>query len=104
MSREYTTDEVQSQFIEQIRTYAHYWEHVTLEPEQRPELRHRLEGFAHSILAVLDGTSDLPLFMVIACPHPDDKAFCIAEGENYYAEPSLDNDISGNLHELFYKR
>jgi hypothetical protein len=60
----------------------------------------RTSGFAHSLLAAIDGCSmGVPAFTLIPSPHPDDRAYHIAEGENYFPD---DVDIAGGLHELLY--
>lgn len=98
LSREYTKDEIRQQFLAHIHTLVDYWD------RQVPDYtcRQKLDGLAFSILAMLDGTSELPAFIVAPSPHPDNKAFCQGEGENWYQEnQDVQDNISGTLHILF---
>lgn len=100
MSQELTTDEIRTKFLRHIWHMIDYWE-----KEDRPEtVRERLEGLAHSMLSTLDGCSgELPSFIVAPHPHPEDKAFYISEGENWYPmNEEAEGDIGGCLHELLY--
>lgn len=100
MPREYTTNEVRKQFLELVWTCVDYWGRL---PGKTP--RERLEGLAFSMLVILDGATDLPGFIVAPCPHPDDKEFHKDEDENWFPEnheSSVNCDIAGGLHELFY--
>ncbi len=64
----------------------------------------KLETLAHSILALLDGCdSEMPGFLVIPNPHPDDEDFKKARGENYFKCASTEEDIAGPLHEMMFK-
>jgi hypothetical protein len=96
----YSTDEVRKKFLDAVWSHIHYWETIPLtEPD-----RSRVEGAAFSILAMLDGSNvDIPGFLVIPNPHPDDKAYCIERGERWYPPAALKNDIGGALHEQFYQ-
>jgi hypothetical protein len=59
----------------------------------------RCDGVAFSILTMLDGSSsNLPGFALRPTPHPDDKAFNIAEGENWF-DPGC--EIVDALHEHY---
>lgn len=100
-SREYTTDEIRQQFLEQVWTIISYWHNLPAKT-----CRERIEGLAFSMLVILDGESaGLPAFIVAPVPHPNDKAFCISEDENFYPEnhdANVKGDITGPLHELFH--
>ena len=104
MSREYTTEEIREQFLDHIRVMVNYWDGIPKETTKE-----KLSGLAFSILVALDGCAgDLPGFILAPLPHPDDKQFNIDEEENYYPEnheieDKIKGDISGGLHELFYK-
>jgi hypothetical protein len=97
--REYTREEVRDAFSGHIRTMIKFWNGV--ENKSKEEA---LEGLAFSILAMLDGCSaGLPCFAVIPLPHPEDKNFCIENGENWYPEFEPAEglcDIGGGLHHL----
>lgn len=68
-----------------------------------------MEGLVHSILVILDGNdgSSLPGFVVSPYPHPDDQAFHLEEGENWYPPfvdcGTLHLGIAGMLHERWAK-
>ena len=96
MPREKTIEEVQRDFLGHVWDMIDYWE-----KESRAETpRAKLEGLAHSLLAALDGCSmELPGFAVIPNPHPDDKAWCIERGEDWYPD---DVDIGGELASLLF--
>jgi hypothetical protein len=95
---ELTCDEVQERFLQQVRVSVQYWQHL---PDKT--VGERLEGLAFSIMAILDGVSSLPVFIVAPLPHPDDKEFHRDEGEHWWPENhtvAVVCDISGGLHEL----
>jgi len=98
--REYTQAEARENFLRAVWTSIEYWNQVDGQTQ-----RERLEGLAFSILVALDGyAGNLPHFMVIPDPHPDDKAFLRKCGENWYPENSVSPsvcDISGEMHDLF---
>jgi hypothetical protein len=107
MSRELTADEVQRAFLDHVWRLISYWasEHGSNVDLGLPA-RERLSGFAHSLLVAIDGASaNLPAFILAPEPHPDDRQYCIDEGENWWPENrdvELNADISGGLHELLY--
>jgi hypothetical protein len=96
--RVYTREEVRQQFLDHIATQVQYWDDPNLNQSQDE----RLSGLAFSILVALDGCSTaLPGFVVAPAPHPTDRRYCIAQGEDYYpATPKAACDIAGGLHEL----
>ena len=72
--REYTLDEVRENLLHHVISCIRYWH--TLPGKN---VRERLYGLAFSILVALDGEAgDLPGFLVIANPHPDDKGYHIS--------------------------
>lgn len=91
-----TAEEVREEFLQQVRAYAHYW--ATL-PDQTPQ--DRCDGMAFSILNILDGNTMLPAFNLTVAPHPEDKEYHIAQGDNWYEPDMLINDCM--LHEFYYK-
>lgn len=98
MSRPYTREEIQEQFLDHVRNLVDYWE-----SESRTKTsREKLEGLAFSILSALDGSAAaLPGFEVKAIGTEEDIEFFKENDENYY--PIDGEDIAGNLHEKFYK-
>jgi hypothetical protein len=99
--REYTEEEVCRQFLETVWTYIDYWHNL---PDKT--CRGKLEGLAFSLMAILDGVSSLPSFVVAPVPHPGDKKYNKEEGENWYPqnhESDVVCDISGSLHDEFHK-
>lgn len=112
MCHELTTEEIRTRLLDQIRTYVDYWEtipdHVLM--PMRSVVRSRLEGLAFSILVILDGGAGMmPGFIVAPLPHEDDKAYCQAEGDDWYP-PNADagdhvvGDVAGGLHELLFNQ
>lgn len=95
MSRPKTTEEVQKEFIGQIKCISRYWANLNVTKKEM------CDGVAHSILSMLDGASALPAFDLLISPHEDDKQFDISNGDNYYEPKMMINDCM--LHELFYK-
>ena len=96
--RAYTKEEVRDMFMDKVRSTAQYWATI---PEGGT-IQERCEGTAFSILNIFDGTTmDLPGFDIVARPHPEDKQYCIDEGENYFEDGTVINDDC-MLHELFY--
>lgn len=102
-SREYTSEEVKQQFIEHVRGLVNYWDRESIVQTQSE----RLQGLAFSILVAIDGCStSLPAFVLAPSPHEDDKQYAIDNGDNYYPqnnELDIKCDISGDLHDSFYK-
>jgi len=110
-SREFTTEEVRRQFLEQVWSNIKYWgelinEQIANGTATERTTMDRLQGLAFSILVTLDGGSiPLPSFVVAPSPHPSDKQYNIDNGSNYFPENHESNvsaDISGCLHELFH--
>lgn len=101
MSREKTEEEVRIEFLEHVAVMINYWD-----TQVNGSTRYKLEGFAHSVLAALDGCAGgLPGFVVAPRPHPDDKQYHIDEGDDYYREIDSGSlcDIAGSLHEQIVK-
>ena len=98
-SREYTTDEIREKFMDHVRELINYWDNV-----DRETSKEKIEGFAHSLLATIDGSSmDLPGFVLAPSSHHTDKQYHIDNDDNYYPENESDSDIAGSLHERLYK-
>lgn len=99
-SREFTTEEVREQFMNHVRMLIEYWDKI----DQRTS-KEKIEGFAHSLLATIDGSSAaLPAFILAPAPHESDKEYHISMNENYYADnENVKCDIAGGLHDLLYK-
>jgi len=94
-----TAEEARKAFLDTVHAIAHYWATV---PDQTP--RERCDGLAFSILGVLDGVNPgLPAVDIVLQPHPDDKEYCIEEGEDWY-EPGMVINGDCYLHDLYYKR
>lgn len=96
--RAYTADEACDQLLDQIRGLARYW---AAQPDKTPQ--ERCDGLAFSILTLIDGqtTSNLPAITLVLEPHPDDKEFYRAEGENWYEEGmAINTDCM--LHDNYY--
>lgn len=91
--REYTPEEVRSLFLDHVRDLIDYCDRAN------PSKREALEVLAHSILCAIDGGSlDLPSFELKPSPHPDDKEFCVSEGENWFPDGvDIAGLLAGNL-------
>ncbi len=96
--RAFTAEEVRQEFLDEIRGLAAYWETCP----SLGGLKGRLEGLAFSILNIFDGTSNFPAVDLVLKPHPDDKEFHRAEGEDWYEPGMMFNDC--HLHEMFYRK
>lgn len=97
MSREYTEEEMQREFVEHIHALIDYWENE----DRAPTTKEKLEGLAFSILTAIDGEAmAVPGYKLIPITSEEDKQYYISQGENYYPE---DTDIAGSLHEIFHK-
>lgn len=100
MSKPIDKEAAREAFLDQVRAYVDYWAHPDV---QRDNVKERLSGLAFSILNIFDGTSAMmPAFDIVVRPHPDDKAYQQAEGEDYYVDGMVINDDC-HLHELFYR-
>ncbi len=85
--------------LEHIRHLAAYW---AQHPEPRTA-KERCDGLAFSILSIFDGSADgLPAFDIVARPHPEDKAYFQAEGEDWIEDGTVINDCM--LHEAYQER
>lgn len=101
MSRAKTEAEVRDEFLGYMRELATFWQHAERgESDGRSDIQWRIEGVVFSVLATLDGGSELPGFTVTPSPHPSDKAFHQGEGESWYP---CDVNIAGELHERWCK-
>jgi len=105
--REYTTDEIQENFLDTVRTIVEYW---STEAIMDDTVETRVNGCAFSIMALLDGCNiGVPGFIVAPIPHQEDRRYRCDNGENWYPENHeiehmINGDIAGNLHELLAKR
>lgn len=92
-------EEMQKMFLGSIRRIVNYWGNL----EDKPD-HYKCEGVAFSILSLIDGCSgSFPCGVdLVLKPHPEDKDFCIEEGEDYVEDGMvLNDDIM--LHEQFCK-
>lgn len=96
---ELTNEQIQERFLSHVRRLVDYW---STQPDETTWFC--VSGVAFSILAMLDGcVADLPAFLLAPAPHPGDKAYHQARGEDWYPETSsIPSDISGVLHDRFY--
>lgn len=96
-----TEEEVRKEFFDMVWSRIDYW--VGVGDSNVPEeygSRERIEGFAHSFLALLDGATMFPGCDVVVSPHPEDKEFDEKNGENWFPPEGV--DIGGALHEHLY--
>lgn len=93
--RAVTAEELTTQFLEYIHGLVDYWVDT-----ERESTRAKLEGLVFSILSTLDGERlEFPAFDIVACPHPEEKAFRAAHGENYIEDGTT---LEPWLHEKWY--
>ena len=86
-------------FLDQVRVLVNYWTN-----SNDGDVKNKVEGVAFSILSAIDGSGELPGFMLAPRPHESDKEYYIENCENYFpTAPDVDSDIAGSLHEEFYK-
>jgi hypothetical protein len=101
-----TVEESRARFLDHILTMLHYWE-----TESRvPDLHGKMEGFAFSMLVMLDGGSgDMPGFIVAPQGTKADQKFHKSIGEDWWpyvskgVEAKIKSDIAGGLHDEFGK-
>lgn len=96
MSRAYTPEEARQQVYEHLRLMAKYWADL-------PGLsaHARTDGMAFSILSMLDGSTNLPVMDVVIRSTDEDKAYHVANGENFYEDGTVINE-DVMLHEHYY--
>lgn len=96
----YTADEVRDMLLQHLVHIARYWANlpdVDKATGRTHTVQDRCEGVLFSVLSTLDGASmNLPGFDLHAMPHPEDKAFLLAEGERWIEPGTV---ISDTLHE-----
>lgn len=90
--REMTAREVAVLLVEHIHDLCWYWGGLP-----GKSTRERLEGLAFSILSTLDGSGELPCFIIATDPPEEDKAFYIEQGSNWY--PTQDPSVFEQLRE-----
>tara|TARA_Y100001956_G_scaffold62595_2_gene62694 strand:- start:2811 stop:3602 length:792 start_codon:yes stop_codon:yes gene_type:complete len=90
-----TQDKALANFIDECISVAKYWGKEGKTSEEAAD------GAVFSMLNVIDGCKiNLPLMDVVLRPHPEDKAYCIGKGEDYYIDGQV---INGDtmLHEEY---
>lgn len=98
MSREYTQQEIQNEFLNNIRGMVDTWSQADMSDKGK------LLGLAFSILAMIDGTTPgFPQIELVLNPHPDDKQYRTKQGLNYYPEGAT-IAVDDSLHDLWHKR
>ena len=91
--RELTSEEMRAAFLGTLLSEVAYWSRGSGLPPDA------LWGLASSFLSMLDGTSPaLPAFELVAAPHPEERAHCQAEGENWWPELTPGLEKSPRLH------
>lgn len=102
MSRAKTAEDVRGEFLGHIHALVSYWagERGSNVPTEK-SVKERLDGLAFSILNIFDGTAmALPAFDIVCSPHPEDKAYCQENEDNWYESGQVIND-GCMLHELW---
>lgn len=95
MNKEMTKELARERFLALVRGVAATWAGYEL-----PNEAERCDGVVFGVLNIIDGNSGvLPALNLVLCPHPDDKAFNLKGGDNYYPAGLVINDDCA-LHEL----
>ena len=98
--RQYTEEEIKHAFMKKVWAMLRYWQTL---PNPHGD---RMEGFAFSLLAEIDGCgASFPGFLMVPNPHETDKDYAIEEGRNWF--PQVPEgvelcDIAGTLHDSFH--
>ena len=96
--RAFTAEEVRDKFLHQVRGLAKYWAEL---PGKTPQ--ERTDGMAFSMLNIFDGsTMSLPGLDISLAPHPEDRPYLKAQGENWFKKGQVINDCM--LHEMYFQR
>lgn len=92
---------LRNQFLDHLRVMVRYWATVPLDEDT---IEQRLSGLLHSTLVTIDGAAGgFPCSLDLICrPHPDDKAYCIENGEAWVEDGTVINS-NDMLHELLYR-
>jgi hypothetical protein len=97
--RAYTVEEMREMFLDKVRSYRDYW----LNESRAPTIERKLDGLCFSILNIFDGTSiGTPAFDLVPSPHPDDKEYHQAEGENWWEPACINGDV--HMHDQWSKK
>jgi hypothetical protein len=97
MTKAYTKEEMRQRFLNQCKSIARFWSKVE---DKTP--REMCDGVVFSMLNIIDGMSGgFPAAInLVMQPHPDDKDFCISEGEDWVEAGQVIND-DVMLHEQY---
>jgi hypothetical protein len=106
--RQYTEDEIRAMFLQHVWAMIDYWANVDEGKHDIRGRREMLSGFAHSMLAAIDGCSvGLPGFLLIPYPHESDREYLQGQGDNWFPEFHATEEVcdvsGGSLHELLYR-
>lgn len=98
MTRAKTAEEVRDEVIEHVRAMVRFWATRTDISDMD-----RCDGVAFSILSMIDGCSaGLPAIDLVMRPHPDDKAFHQAEGDDWIEDGTVINaDV--HMHDIYVR-
>jgi hypothetical protein len=96
MSKEIPKKLARERFLALVRGVAQTWGAYDLTDE-----RERCNGVVFGVLNIIDGnTGVFPALDLVVRPHPDDQAYRIEEGDNYYPDGLVINEDCA-LHELY---
>jgi hypothetical protein len=102
LPRKKTNEEIKKEFIYEVISMINYWDQL-----KGFDQRAKLEGLAYSILALLDGETNLPSFIVAPNPLPGEIHDFLKKDKDFYPENfhvRINGNISGELKDLFYKK
>ena len=93
-SRAKTKSEVVNEFLDKLDSLVLDW--------KNNGSTDKLEGLVHSILCIFDGCTGMPAIDLKVTPHPEDQQYHKDNGENWYPNIIINDDI--HLHELFIRK
>lgn len=101
MSEQYTKEEMRQMFLVASKNIAHYWSQEERKTDGNEDMI--LSAF-FSLFNIFDGTSgSFPCAIdLVLRPHPDNKQYCIDEGEKWVEDGMAINDDC-YLHDMIFK-
>jgi hypothetical protein len=98
MSQAYTAKQVRKKILDHMHALVKYWDEVDDQDFKSGKIsavrpcKEKLDGLAFSILNIFDGTTfEVPCIDLVMRPHPEDKEFHQAQGENWFEDGMVIN-------------
>jgi hypothetical protein len=96
VARAKTKEETRDEFLRHIKYLVRYWAKAS-GPQT---IEDRCDGVAFSILACIDGCTEVPAMTLRVNVHPSDRAYRRQAGENWHRQGIAINDDC-ELHEVY---